>query len=64
MTTATRMTKSNRQNNNFACASCFFYVSVAALESRTWHLKEFRCYSQEKEKNFNRQIFSLSPNNL
>ena len=37
---------------------------VAALESRTWHPKEFRCYSQEKEKNLNRQIFPLSPNNL
>ena len=39
-------------------------LSVAALESRTWHPKEFRCYSQEKEKNLNRQIFPLSPNNL
>ena len=37
---------------------------VAALESRTWHPKEVRCYSQEKEKNLNRQIFPLSPNNL
>ena len=43
---------------------CFLLLPVAALESRTWHPKEFRCYSQEKEKNFNRQIFSLSPNNL
>ena len=42
----------------------FFKVCVAALESRTWHPKEFRCYSQEKEKNLNRQIFPLSPNNL
>ena len=39
-------------------------ITVAALESRTWHPKEFRCYSQEKEKNLNRQIFPLSPNNL
>ena len=39
-------------------------LPVAALESRTWHPKEFRCYSQEKEKNLNRQIFPLSPNNL
>ena len=39
-------------------------LGVAALESRTWHPKEFRCYSQEKEKNLNRQIFPLSPNNL
>ena len=37
---------------------------VAALESRTWYPKEFRCYSQEKDKNLNRQIFPLSPNNL
>ena len=39
-------------------------LGVAALESRTWHPNEFRCYSQEKEKNLNRQIFPLSPNNL
>ena len=38
--------------------------SVAALESRTCYPKEFRCYSQEKEKNLNRQIFPLSPNKL
>ena len=28
----------------------YLSVSVAALESRTWHPKEFRCYSQEKKK--------------
>ena len=42
-------------------------MPVAALESGTWHPKEFRCYSQEKEKNLNRQnrqIFPLCPNNL
>ena len=37
---------------------------VVALESRTWQPKEFLFYSQEKEKNLNRQIFPLSPNNL
>ena len=42
----------------------YLSVSVAALESRTWHPKEFRCHSQEKKKNLNRQVFPLSPNNL
>ena len=27
-----------------------FLIDEAALESRTWHPKEFRCYSQEKGK--------------
>ena len=39
-------------------------MPAAALESGTWHPKESRCYSQEKEKNLNRQIFPLYPNNL